>query len=128
MTLTSPPRAPTPAVGPLRERHFAGGVQEKKTRHCRHLNTNETKGVDVRRDWVIAPSRSRRAATRRSRALTCTCGCLGTGRGARPRRPGREVFKTAHDHVDLPVDPVHRSRVPDAKFTHGDLVSPIWRV
>jgi hypothetical protein len=128
MTLTSPPRAPTPGCGALRERHFAGGVQEKKRRHCTDLNTNETKSVDGRRDGVIAPSRSRRAATRRSRALTFTCGCPGRSRAGRARLQGREVFKRTRVRLDLTVGSFARCKVPDAKPTLGDPVSPIWRV
>ena len=56
MTPTSPRGRPSQPSRLSRERHFAGGVQQKKVVIARYLNVNETKSMDGRREPVIAPS------------------------------------------------------------------------
>ena len=111
----------------LRERHFAGGVQEKNPSYCSDLNTIETKGMDgapsggdssipFASDWCASPARpalwSYRSPLRSTPPPTVEA---GTTR--------REVYA-----MRRPQRPVHRNDgSPDGKPTVGDRWSPIAR-
>jgi hypothetical protein len=133
MTLTSPPGPPTPGLARLRERHFAGGVQEKKENYSPHLNTNETKAMDCRQEGVIAPSKFASPRFRAAPKTSLPCGSLWRGVGCSSPPPlveaGNLQRKLALGSTARSTGSTHG--IPDAQPSVGDPLFcgvSLWRV